>query len=101
MDGVKHPSNVMKKGLELTEYIGAVIDNQATICHGPTVQAVQNVGYPLMSLGEVKNRADIIVYTGSNPMNTHPRHLARYTTFPRGWFRPRGRFDRKLVDMGP
>ena len=41
----------MKKGLELTEDIGAVIDNQATICHGPTVQAVQNVGYPLMTSG--------------------------------------------------
>lgn len=91
----------MKKGLDLTELVGAVIDNQATICHGPTVQAVQNVGYPLMTLGEVKNRADMVVYTGSNPMNAHPRHLSRYTTFPRGWFRPRGRYDRTLVTWDP
>ena len=91
----------MKPGLELTELVGAVIDNQATICHGPTVQAVQNVGYPLMTLGEVKNRADMVVYTGSNPMNAHPRHLSRYTTYPRGWFRQRGRFDRTLVTWDP
>jgi formylmethanofuran dehydrogenase subunit B len=91
----------MKPGLELTEMVGAVIDNQATICHGPTVQAVQNVGYPLMTLGEVKNRADMVVYTGSNPMNAHPRHMSRYTTFPRGWFRQRGRFDRTLVTWDP
>ena len=91
----------MKPGLELTELVGAVIDNQATICHGPTVQAVQNVGYPLMTLGEVKNRADMVVYTGSNPMNAHPRHLSRYSTFPRGWFRQRGRFDRTLVTWDP
>lgn len=91
----------MKPGLELTELVGAVIDNQATICHGPTVQAVQNVGYPLMTLGEVKNRADMVVYTGSNPMNAHPRHLSRYSTFPKGWFRKRGRFDRTLVTWDP
>jgi formylmethanofuran dehydrogenase subunit B len=91
----------MRKGIELAELMGAVIDNQATICHGPSVQAVQNVGYPCMTMGEVKNRADMVVYTGSNPMNAHPRHMSRYTTFPRGWFRPRGRFDRTLVTWDP
>jgi formylmethanofuran dehydrogenase subunit B len=91
----------MHHGLELGELVGAVLDNQATICHGPSLQAVQNVGYPVMTLGEVKNRADMCVYTGSNPMNAHPRHLGRYSTFPRGYFRPRGRFDRTLVTMDP
>ncbi len=91
----------MKHGIRLGELVGAVLDNQATICHGPSLQAVQNVGYPVATLGEVKNRADMIVYTGSNPMNSHPRHLARYSTFPRGWFRQRGRFDRTLVTMDP
>ncbi|BDZ70294.1 hypothetical protein GCM10025861_08110 [Methanobacterium petrolearium] len=91
----------MKHGIRLGELVGAVLDNQATICHGPSLQAVQNVGYPIATLGEIKNRADMIVYTGSNPMNSHPRHLARYSTFPRGWFRPRGRFDRTLVTMDP
>ena len=91
----------MKKGIALGEEVGAVLDNQATICHGPSLQAVQNVGYPVMTLGEVKNRADMVVYTGCNPQNSHPRHLSRYTTFPRGWFRQRGRFDRDLVTMDP
>lgn len=91
----------MKKGIALGEEVGAVLDNQATICHGPSLQAVQNVGYPVMTLGEVKNRADMIVYTGSNPQNSHPRHLARYSTFPRGYFRQRGRYDRTLVTMDP
>ena len=40
----------MKEGLELGEYIGAVLDNQATICHGPSLQAVQNAGYPIQTL---------------------------------------------------
>jgi formylmethanofuran dehydrogenase subunit B len=91
----------MKYGLELGELVGAVLDNQATICHGPSLQAVQNAGYPVMTLGETKNRADMVVYTGNNAMNSHPRHLARYSTFPRGYFRKRGRFDRTLVTMDP
>ncbi len=91
----------MHHGLELGELVGAVLDNQATICHGPSLQAVQNVGYPVMTLGEVKNRADMCLYTGSNAMNSHPRHMARYTTFPRGYFRPRGRFDRTVVTLDP
>ncbi len=91
----------MKHGIRLGELVGAVLDNQATICHGPSLQAVQNVGYPVMTLGEVKNRADMCIYTGSNPMNSHPRHMSRYSTFPRGWFRQRGRFDRTVVTMDP
>ncbi|MCL2156569.1 MAG: formylmethanofuran dehydrogenase subunit B [Methanobrevibacter sp.] len=91
----------MKQGIKLGEYVGAVLDNQATICHGPSLQAVQNSGYPVNTLGEVKNRADMIVYTGSNAMNSHPRHLARYAAFPRGYFRKKGRFDRTIVTMDP
>ena len=91
----------MKEGLELGEYIGAVLDNQATICHGPSLQAVQNAGYPIQTLGEVQNRADMVVYSGSNAMNSHPRHAARYAIFCRGYFRQRGRFDRTVVTMDP
>lgn len=44
----------MKHGIRLGELVGAVLDNQATICHGPSLQAVQNAGYPVNTLGEVK-----------------------------------------------
>ena len=91
----------MKEGVELGEYIGAVLDNQATICHGPSLQAMQNAGYPIQTLGEVQNRADMIVYSGSNAMNSHPRHMARYAVFCRGYFRQRGRFDRTVITMDP
>lgn len=91
----------MKSGILLGELVGAVLDNQATICHGPSLQAVQNAGYPVLTLGEAKNRGDVVVYSGSNAMNSHPRHMARYSTFPRGYFRPRGRFDRTVITMDP
>ncbi len=58
---------------------------------------LQDVGVPGCTLGEVKNRADTILYWASNPMHAHPRHMSRYTTFTRGYFRRKGREDRTLI----
>ncbi len=84
-------------GLELAEEVGGIIDSTTTTCHGPTVIAVQEVGCSTCTLGEVKNRADVVVYWGSNPIHAHPRHMSRYTIFPRGFFRDKGERDRTLI----
>lgn len=84
-------------GIELAEEIGAVIDDTTSVCHGPSVIALQEVGISTCTLGEVKNRADLVIYWGSNPMQAHPRHMSRYTVYPRGFFRERGWRDRVLV----
>ncbi len=84
-------------GIELAEELGGVIDNCSSVCHGPSVLAIQNVGIPSVTLGDVKNRADLIIYWGCNPMHAHPRHLSRYTAYPRGYFRERGVQDRKVI----
>jgi formylmethanofuran dehydrogenase subunit B len=84
-------------GIQLAEEIGAVIDSCTTVCHGPSELAFQDVGYPTVTLGDVKNRADLLIYWGSNPMHAHPRHLSRYSIFPRGYFRERGFQDREMI----
>ncbi|MBD3186732.1 formylmethanofuran dehydrogenase subunit B [Candidatus Bathyarchaeota archaeon] len=91
----------MRYGVRLTELVGGTIDGQVTHCHGPTVQAIQEVGYPTGTLGEVKNRADMIVYWGCNPLNAHARHLSRYSTYVSGFFRRHGRQERKLIVVDP
>ncbi len=84
-------------GIELAEVLGGVIDNTSTVCHGPTTIAVHEAGFISCTLGEVKNRADLVIYWGANPMHAHPRHLSRYSIYPRGYFRERGHQDRTLV----
>jgi formylmethanofuran dehydrogenase subunit B len=84
-------------GIELAEELGGIIDNTTSVCHGPSLLAIQNVGYPTCTLGEIKNRADLVIYWGSNPMDAHPRHLCRYSFYPRGFFVERGRKDRTLI----
>jgi formylmethanofuran dehydrogenase subunit B len=48
-------------------------------------------------LGEVKNRADLIIYWGGNPAECHPRHFTKYTLTQKGKFVPNGRKDRTMV----
>lgn len=88
-------------GSELGEVVGAVMDNTATVCHGSTLIAVQDVGVPGCTLGEIKNRADRIVFWGCNPAHAHPRHMSRYSIFPRGFFTGKGGKSRKMVVVDP
>jgi formylmethanofuran dehydrogenase subunit B len=49
------------------------------------------------TLGEVKNRADLIVYWGGNPAECHPRHFTKYSLMQKGKFVQNGRKDRTMV----
>jgi formylmethanofuran dehydrogenase subunit B len=55
-------------GSDLGEIVGAVMDNTATVCHGPSLIAVQDIGIPSCTLGEIRNRADRILFWGCNPV---------------------------------
>lgn len=90
-------TEAMHIGLEIAEEVGAVMDNCSSECHGPTIMAVQEVGHPGCTLGQIKNRADVIVYWGCNPIAAHPRHLSRYSTFSTGAFREEGRGNRTVI----
>ncbi|MEW4489285.1 formylmethanofuran dehydrogenase subunit B [Thalassoglobus sp. JC818] len=65
--------------VKLADQFGGVVDSSASAGHTPSVVAFQRVGESTSSLGEVKSRADVVVYWGSNPVESHPRHLERYT----------------------
>jgi len=73
-------------GLELAEEVGGVIDNTAVVCHGPSILSIQDVGIPSCTLGQIRHRADLVIYWGSNPWSAHPRHIERYTAFSEGRF---------------
>ena len=62
-------------GIELAEQVGGVFDNTSTVCHGPSVLGMQQVGIPSSTLGQVRHRADLILYWGCDPWSSHPRHM--------------------------
>ncbi len=83
--------------LSIADRVGACVDTTTSVCHGPSGMAFQGVGETTCSLGEVKNRADLVIFWGSNPAESHPRHFSKYSTMPKGRFVPRGRKDRTVV----
>jgi len=86
-----------EEGVLLAEEIGAVIDSTATVCHGPSVIGVEEKGLAGATLGQVKNRADLILFWGCNPAEAHPRHMRRYSSNSTGRFTPEGRKGRTVV----
>ena len=86
-----------KIGILLAEEVGGVIDSTATVCHGPSVIGIEEKGLPGATLGQIKNRADTIVFWGCNPAEAHPRHSLRYSSNVCGRFTPEGRSGRKII----
>lgn len=79
-------SEAQRVGVELAEEIGGILDNTAVVCHGPSILGIQEVGIPTATLGQIRHRADLVIYWGCDPWSAHPRHLERYTNFTEGRF---------------
>ncbi len=81
----------------IADWAGCNLDTTSSVCHGPSGMAVQGVGEVTCTLGEVRNRGDLILFWGANPAESHPRHFSRYSLMPKGMFIPNGRKDRTCV----
>ncbi len=88
-----------RAAVELADLLRANIDTTTSTFHGPTVMALQAVGESTCTLGEIRDRADLVMLWGVNPLETDPRHYSRYSLLPAGRFVPRGRADRFCVSV--
>jgi formylmethanofuran dehydrogenase subunit B len=86
-----------RQAVAIADAIGANIDTTTSVCHGPSGIAFQGIGESTATLGEIRNRADLVIYWGGNPAESHPRHFTRYAVTPKGMFVPNGRKDRTVV----
>lgn len=89
-----------RAAVALAERLGGAIDTTASLCHGPSIMAIQEVGEVTCTLGEIRNRADLVVFWGCHPAISHPRHSERYSVFPTGRHIREGRSDRTVVMVG-
>ncbi|HAA48879.1 MAG TPA: formylmethanofuran dehydrogenase subunit B [Planctomycetaceae bacterium] len=90
-------TEAQRVAVAITDWIGGIVDTTTSVCHGPSGIAFQGVGEVTCSLGEVKNRADYLIFWGGNPAESHPRHFTKYSLMPKGEFVPNGRKDRTAV----
>nr|QNO44528.1 hypothetical protein JFDIJABK_00009 [Methanosarcinales archaeon ANME-2c ERB4]QNO44912.1 hypothetical protein ICHINCKE_00014 [Methanosarcinales archaeon ANME-2c ERB4]QNO46256.1 hypothetical protein HPELKGOP_00014 [Methanosarcinales archaeon ANME-2c ERB4] len=73
-------------GIKLAEKVGAEIKT----FHTGIFNDILNGRVKTCTLPEVRDYADVIVFLGCDPMNTHPRLLSRYAYYPRGEKRQHG-----------
>ncbi len=99
--GSETSCEAMEVGLHLGEFLGAAVDSNSTVCHGPTAMGIQEAGRVGATAGQSKSRSDLAVYWGSNPLESMPRHMSRYAVYPRGYWTRRGRFDRTIITVDP
>ncbi len=91
------PCEAQRVAVSIGDWIGGNVDTTTSVCHGPSGMAFQGVGEVTATLGEVINRGDMIIFWGSNPAESHPRHFTKYSLMPKGMFVPNGRKDRTCV----
>jgi formylmethanofuran dehydrogenase subunit B len=86
-----------REALALADSIGArvVLSRSEDECR--RLVAFQNQGRVSATLGEVKTRADAILFWRCDPVRTHPRHLERYSADAVGRFVPAGRAGRLVI----
>lgn len=86
-----------RAAVALADLLGATIDTSASTGHAPSILALQQVGESTCTLGEVRNRADLVIFWGADPVRTHPRHLERYVPREVVGTYPEDRRERHIV----
>lgn len=86
-----------RQAVAIADMIGGNIDTTTSVCHGPSGMAFQAIGESTATLGEIRNRADLLVFWGGNPAESHPRLFTRYAVTAKGMYVPNGKKDRTVV----
>jgi formylmethanofuran dehydrogenase subunit B len=85
------------KGIQLAKKLNASIDDTSSFCQGLLIERVLKKKFRTCSLEDVRNMADVLVYWGSDAQDSQPRHLSRFSVFPRGESRQRGYEEDRLA----
>jgi formylmethanofuran dehydrogenase subunit B len=79
-----------RQGIELARKLRGVIDDTSSFCQGILVEKVLTGELPTCTLDDVRDYADVVIFWGADPSSSHPRHLSRFSYFPRGKKRQKG-----------
>ncbi len=77
------------EGMKLAEKLGATIDDTSSFGQGPLMERILDGRIATCTLDDVRNYADTSIFWGADPSNSHPRHLSRFSYYPRGEKRQR------------
>lgn len=97
--GTDTSCETQRAAVEVADTLHAVVDGVSSSTVAAGILAAQRRGRVGATLGEVRNRADCIVFWGTDPAARYPRYASRYAPEPAGLFVPDGRRGRRLVSV--
>ena len=83
--------------LTIADLLGAVIDQATSDAAAAGLVAAQGRGRATATLGEIRNRADTLLFWAIDPSTRYPRYLSRYALEPVGTHVPGGRRGRTVI----
>lgn len=86
-----------REAVALADATRAILDSVTSTTAMDGVLAAQERGRAGATLGEIRNRADVLVFWGVDPADRYPRYWTRYAPEPAGLFVPQGRRSRRVV----
>ena len=90
-----------RAAIAIADALHATVDSVTSTTAGPGILAAQEVGRASATLGEIRNRADVVVFWGVDPASRYPRFWTRYAPGPSGvHVGDRGRRTVIAVDVG-
>ena len=92
----KSSMETVREGLALADQLGGRVWLDRSEGDLGRIAAFSQVGRVSATLGEVKNRADVVVFIGADPLTSHPRHWERYSVRTSGRFIG-GRENREVI----
>ena len=91
-----------REAVGLADLLRATLDSVTSSTAIMSLLAAQERGRASATLGEIRNRADLVVFWGVDPAVRYPRYATRYAPEPAGVHVPDGRRSRTVVavDVG-
>ena len=93
-------TQAQRKAVMLADLLGATVDTATSSTAAGGILAAQRRGRATATLGEVRNRGDVLLFWGTDPAKRYPRFHSRYAPDPSGTQVPNGRTDRFVIGVG-
>jgi formylmethanofuran dehydrogenase subunit B len=88
-----------REAIAIGDWLHALVDSVTSSTVRRSLLAAQERGQAGATLGEIRNRADTLVFWGVDPAVRYPRFGSRYAPDPAGLHVPNGRRSRTIVSV--
>jgi formylmethanofuran dehydrogenase subunit B len=92
-------SQAQRFALALADLLHASVDTATSEPAAAGLLAAQRRGRASATLGEIRNRADVLLFWGVDPTSRYPRYLSRYALEPLGTHVSGGRAGRTVISV--